>query len=296
MNKKAVVYGATGFVGNGLAGMLADEGFEITGVSRKGTGSVPGVSLWVTPGDVDLKGCDVVVNLSGAPIDQRWNEKNKKEFHQSRVGVTDDIVKRIAALPENERPRVLLNASAVGFYGGRGDERLDENSSRGTGYLADLCAEWEAAAEKAEPLGTRVVTMRTGVVLGKGGQAFEKLKLVFKLGIGGRLGDGKQWMPWIHVDDLRRAMLFCISNENIRGPVNGTAPDPERNADFTRKLAKALGRWVFLPVPGFALKLVLGDFASALLEGQKAFPEKLQKNGFDFRYRKLEAALEDLVA
>ena len=295
MAKKAMVYGATGFVGSGLAVMLVEEGFEVTGVSRKGTGNAKGVSSWVAPEDVDLAGCDLVVNLSGAPIDQRWNEKNKQAFHQSRIGVTEDIVKRIAALPEYERPQALLNASAVGIYGGRGDERLDESSSRGIGYLADLCAEWEAAAEKAAALGMRVVTMRIGVVLGNGGQAFEKLKLVFKMGIGGRLGDGRQWMPWIHIDDLRRAMLFCISNESIAGSVNGTAPDPERNADFTRKLAKALGRWVFLPVPGFALKLVLGDFASALLAGQKAVPEKLQKNGFDFRYGKLEAALDDLV-
>lgn len=295
MIKKAVVYGASGFIGSGLVRMLADEGFRVTGVSRKGSGDVVGIENWVKPEDVDLSGCDVVVNLSGAPIDQRWTEKNKRAFHESRIGVTEDIVKRIAALPEGERPSVLLNGSAVGIYGGRGDERLDEDSAPGTGYLADLCGEWEAAAEKAKPLGVRVITLRTGVVLGKGGQAFDKLLLVFKMGIGGRLGDGKQWMPWIHIEDLRRAMIFCLMNEGIAGPVNGTAPHPERNVDFTQKFAKAVGRWVFLPVPGFALKILLGEFATALLQGQKAFPESLQKNGFEFRYGELEAALENLV-
>ena len=148
---------------------------------------------------------------------------------------------------------------------------------------------------RAEALGVRVVMFRTGVVLGKGGQAFEKLAKIFKAGIGGRLGDGRQWMPWIHVDDLRSAMMFAILHENVHGPVNGTAPEPERNADFTRKLAKALGRPAFLPVPGFALKLVLGDFAGALLAGQRAIPRKLEQAGFRFRFCKLENALDDLA-
>jgi len=295
MGKRAVIYGASGFIGGGLAELLAVEGFEVTGVSRKGEGDVAGVSRWVKPGDVDLRSCDVVVNMAGAPIDQRWTEAKKKEFHESRVGVTKDIVRRISELPGGGRPGLLLNGSAVGIYGDRGDELLDERSSRGAGYLADLCAEWEKAALRAEEFGVRVVMFRTGVVLGKDGQAFEKLLKVFKAGIGGRLGDGTQWMPWIHVDDLRSAMVFSILNENIHGAVNGTAPEPERNADFTRKLAEALGRWVFLPVPGFALKLMLGDFAGALLAGQRAVPKQLEEAGFRFRFRKLEDALDDLT-
>lgn len=296
MGKHAVIYGASGFVGGGLAAMMAEEGYGVTGVSRKGAGDVAGVSKWVKPGEVDFKGCDVVVNLAGSPIDQRWTEARKMEFHESRVGVTDDIIAKISHLPEGERPAVLLNASAVGIYGDRGDERLKETSSRGAGYLADLCAAWEAAAEKAEPLGVRVVKLRIGVVLGKGGQAFEKLSKVFKLGIGGRLGDGRQWMPWIHVDDLRLAMLHCIGDGNIHGAVNCTAPEPERNADLTRKLAKAVGRREFLPVPGFALRLALGGFGGALLAGQRAFPARLGEAGFTFRFGKLEEALDDLTA
>lgn len=295
MEKTAVIYGASGFIGSGLAEMLAAEGYEVIGVSRKGEGDAEGVSRWVKPGDVDFGGSDVVVNLAGEPIDQRWTEAKKKQFHESRVGVTKDVVARISKLPEEARPKLLLNGSAVGIYGDRGDEILDENSSRGSGYLADLCSQWEAAAARAEELGVRVLMYRTGVVLGKGGQAYEKLAKVFKAGIGGRLGDGKQWMPWIHVDDLRSAMVFTILNENVHGPVNGTAPEPERNVDFTRKLAKALGRPALLPVPGFALKLVLGDFARALLAGQRAVPKKLEQAGFRFQFRKLEDALDDLT-
>jgi len=295
MGKKVVIYGATGFVGGGLASLLAKEGWEVTGVSRKGSGKVEGVVKWATPDAADFSGVEAVVNLAGEPIDQRWTESKKKSFHESRVGVTDEIVTKIAALPEGERPSVLLNASAVGFYGGRGDEVLNDEAMRGDGYLADLCVAWEDAATKAEAHGVRVVRVRIGVVIGEGGQAFEKLKMVFKAGIGGRLGDGRQWMPWIHVKDLRRAMAFCLSNPKISGAVNGSAPNPERNADLTRKMAKAVKRWVFLPVPGFALKIVLGGFGGALLVGQRAIPSKLLEGGFEFRFPQLEVALEDLL-
>lgn len=295
MSKKVVIYGATGFVGGGLATMLAKEGWEVIGVSRKGAGDVEGVVKWTRPQDADFSGVGAVVNLAGDPIDQRWTEERKKSFHESRVGVTGEIVAKIAAMPEDERPSVLLNATAVGFYGGRGDEVLDEDATRGEGYLADLCADWEQAAMKAEAFGVRVVRVRIGVVLGEGGQAFEKLKTVFKAGIGGRLGDGRQWMPWIHVQDLRLAMAFCLSNPAISGAVNGTAPNPERNADFTRKMAKAVKRWVFLPVPGFVLKMVLGGFGCALLVGQRALPKKLLDAGFEFRFPQLEEALEELL-
>lgn len=295
MGKKVVIYGATGFVGSGLATLLAGKGWEVTGVSRKGSGEVEGVTKWVTPDEADLSGCEAVVNLAGDPIDQRWTEERKKSFHASRVGVTDEIVRRISELSDERKPRVLLNASAVGYYGGRGDETLDEKASKGDGYLADLCAAWEEAAVEAEKFGVRVVRVRIGVVLGEGGQAFEKLKTVFKAGIGGRLGDGRQWMPWIHVDDLRRTMAFCLSEPEIEGAVNGTAPNPERNSDLTRKMAKAVKRWVFLPVPGFMLKVVLGGFGGALLVGQRAVPAKLLSAGFEFRFSELEDALEELI-
>jgi uncharacterized protein (TIGR01777 family) len=296
MGKRVVIYGVSGFIGGGLAGMLVKEGYEVIGVSRKGEGSVEGVSTWVRPDSVDLRGCFAVINLAGAPIDQRWTEAKKREFHVSRVGVTGDIVARIAALPKEERPAVLLNGSAVGFYGDGGDAVLPETAPAGDGYLAELCEAWEKAALPAEALGVRTVLFRIGVVLGKGGKAFEKLITIFKLGIGGRLGNGKQWMPWIHVDDLRAAMVFCLQERGISGAVNGTAPEPETNADLTRKLAKAVGRWEFLPVPGFALKLALGGFGGFLLASQRAVPTKLTEAGFHFRFPTLDDALRDLTA
>ena len=296
MGKQVVIYGASGFIGNGLAAMLVAEKYEVVGVSRKGEGSVKGVSRWVKPVEVDLRGCAAVINLAGAPIDQRWTEARKKEFHTSRVGVTEDIVKRIAALPQAERPELLLNGSAVGFYGDGGDAVLPDDAAIGEGYLAELCDAWEKAAHGAEALGVRTILLRTGVVLGKGGKAFEKLITVFKLGIGGRLGSGKQWMPWIHVDDLRAAMVFCLRERGISGTVNGTAPEPETNAALTRKLAKAVRKWEFLPVPGFALKLALGGFGGFLLASQRAVPAKLTEAGFRFRYPTLDDALRDLTA
>lgn len=294
MSKRVVIYGASGFVGKGLASMLSSEAWEVIGVSRKGTGDVDGVSKWTTPARADLAGCEAVVNLSGEPIDQRWTDANKRAFHESRIGVTNDIVKKISVLNEERRPKVLINASAVGYYGGRGDELLDEQASRGKGYAAELCGEWELAAIPAEALGVRVIRLRIGVVLGRGGKAFEKLQTVFKAGIGGRLGNGKQWTPWIHVDDLRRAIAFSLNQPELHGALNGTAPNPETNAELTRKFAKAVRRWVFFPVPGFVLKIVFGGFGGALLEGQRAIPKQLIDAGFEFRFGKLEDALEDL--
>lgn len=295
MGMKMVMYGASGFVGGGLAEILAKEGWEVIGVSRKGSGDMNGVVRWVKPAEVDFTGVSAVVNLAGEPIDQRWTEQKKQSFHESRVGVTEEIVAKIATLPESERPSALVNASAVGFYGGRGDEVLLDDAARGNGYLADLCVAWEEAAVKAGALGVRVVRVRIGVVLGTGGKAFEKLKMVFKAGLGGRLGSGQQWMPWIHVEDLQRAIAFCVNNQSIEGAVNGSAPNPERNVVLTQKMAKAVGRWVFLPVPGFVLKIVMGGFGSALLEGQRAVPEKLSKSGFEFKFARLESALDDLT-
>ncbi|HSP41281.1 MAG TPA: TIGR01777 family oxidoreductase, partial [Luteolibacter sp.] len=267
----------------------------ITGVSRSGRGDVPGVDRWQKPDSLDLSGHHAVINLAGERIDRRWTAENRRRIHDSRIGVTRRIVETIRALPENERPRVLVNTSAVGYYGDRGDEILTESAAPGSGYLAELCAEWEQAAMEAEALGLRVVRPRIGVVLGRGGPAFAKLATVFKTGLGGKLGSGRQWMPWIHLDDLRAALVHAVVSESLNGPANCTAPVPERNADFTRKFAKALHRPAILPVPGFALKLALGGFGGALLEGQRAIPAALEADGFRFRHPTLEAALEELL-
>ena len=188
-----------------------------------------------------------------------------------------------------------MNASAVGIYGDRGDEILNDTARPGAGYLADLCGDWEDAAHDAESLGVRVVCLRIGVVLGKSGPAFEKLRTVFKACIGGRLGSGMQWMPWIHVDDLRAAIVHTVLSEKLAGPINGTAPYPERNRDLTRKFAAALHRPAIFPSPAFVLRIVLGEFSSALLASQRAIPTALDADGFQFRYPTLETALADLV-
>ncbi len=295
MTRRAALVGVTGFIGRGLPAMLAEKGISSTGISRSGAGMVPAVDSWQSSAALDFYGHHAVINLAGEPIDQRWNEKSRRLFHESRVGLTQRVVAAIAKLPAGARPQVLVNASAVGIYGDRGDEILTEASGRGQGYLADLCHQWEQAAQAAESLGVRVVQLRIGVVLGKGGSAFEKLLSVFKLGIGGRLGSGQQWMPWIHLADLRAAIVHAVLTESLSGPVNGSAPQPLRNCDLTRQLAAALHRPAIFPVPGFALKLVLGEFSSALLAGQRVLPAALEAQGFHFRFPKLEDALADLV-
>lgn len=293
--QRAAIIGVTGFVGHGLPALLAEMGVATTGISRSGKGALPGIDRWQTPDTLDFSGHQAVINLAGEPIDRRWTEKNRRLFRESRVGLTNRVVAAIAKLPADARPKVLVNASAVGIYGDRGDEILTDTTRRGTGYLADLCHDWEHAAQDAESLGVRVIRLRTGIVLGKNGAAFEKLLAVFKLGIGGRLGSGKQWMPWIHLADHRAAILHTLFSENPSGPINLTAPHPERNRDFTRKLAAALHRPAILPSPAFALRLMLGEFSSALLASQRALPAALQADGFQFRFPTLEEALADLI-
>jgi uncharacterized protein (TIGR01777 family) len=293
--QRAAIVGVTGFVGRGLPALLAEKGVATTGISRAKTGSLAGVDRWQTPAALDLSGHQAVINLAGEPIDQRWTEKRRRSFHESRVGLTRRVVAAIRELPAGERPQVLVNASAVGIYGDRGDEILTELSAPGSGYLADLCGCWEEAALEAESLGVRVVRLRIGVVLGKDGSAFKKLVFVFKSGVGGKLGSGRQWMPWIHIHDLRTAVLHAVFSETLQGPVNGTAPHPERNVDLTRKLAAALHRPAIFTVPGFALKLLLGGFGGALLAGQRALPAALEADGFQFKFTHLESALADLT-
>jgi len=292
---RVAILGVTGFIGRGLPALLAGHGFACTGISRAGGGDLPGIDRWQSPAALDLSGHHAVINLAGEPIDRRWSAANRRRFHESRVGVTKRLVDHIRALPADSRPGVLVNTSAVGIYGDRGDDILTESAAAGEGYLAGLCREWEAAAIEAESSGLRVLRPRIGVVLGRGGAAFEKLQLVFKSGLGGRLGNGRQWMPWIHLDDLRAALVHAVTSDSLTGAANCTAPNPETNRDFTRKFAAAVHRPALLPVPGFALKLALGGFGGALLAGQRALPAALEADGFRFRFPTLESALADLL-
>lgn len=292
---RVAILGVTGFIGRGLPALFAEKGLAVTGISRSGGGSVPGIDRWQTPATLDLAGHRVVINLAGEPIAKRWTSENMRLFRDSRVGVTRHLVEAIGAAPAEARPKVLINASAVGIYGDRGDEALTESSTPGSGYLAELCRDWEAAAIAAEALGVRVVRLRTGIVLGRDGEAFRKLVTVFKTGLGGRLGSGRQWMPWIHIADHRAAIVHAVFSESLTGAINLSAPVAERNRDFTRKLAAALHHPAILPVPGFALRLALGGFGSALLAGQHALPAALEEDGFKFRFPTLESALADLL-
>jgi uncharacterized protein (TIGR01777 family) len=293
--KRAAIAGVTGLVGDGLAPLLVAQGYSVTGISRAGTGDVPGVSSWQKPDALDLSGHHAVINLAGEPVNQRWTEERKKRFRESRVNYTEKLVAAIGQLPHGDRPEVLVNASAVGYYGHRGDEFLTEAAEPGAGYLADLCRDWEDAAMKAEKFGVRVVKLRIGLVLGRKGGAYRQLRGIFRLGVGGRLGGGRQWMPWIHLEDLQRGIVHSVVSRSIHGAVNGTAPSPERNSDFTKKFAIAMDRPALLPVPGFALKAVFGEFAQALLDSSRAVPSALVADGFSFKFSSLEEALADLT-
>ena len=289
------ILGVTGFIGRGLPAEFGGQGMSCTGISRSGGGDVAGVERWQVPTELDFTGHHAVINLAGEPITRRWSAANRRIFHESRVGVTRQVVEAIRRLPVEARPKVLVNASAVGIYGDRGDQVLTEAAVAGRGFLADLCVAWEEAAIEAETLGVRVVRLRTGAVLGRDGPAFRTLWSMFKAGLGGRLGSGRQWLPWIHVEDMRAAIVHAVMSESLWGAVNCTAPAADRNRDFTRKLAAALHRPAILPVPQMILRLALGEFGAALLAGQHARPAALEADDFEFRFPTLESAFADLV-
>ncbi|MEI7908521.1 MAG: TIGR01777 family oxidoreductase [Verrucomicrobiota bacterium] len=294
--ERVAILGVTGFVGRGLPALLGARGLSVTGVSRSGSGPNAGIKHWQTPDFLDLAGHRAVINLAGESVAQRWSPAARLRLHASRIEVTHAVVAAIRRLPVADRPAVLVNASAVGYYGDGGEAVLGESAGPGSGYLADLCREWEAAAMEAESLGVRVVRLRLGVVLGRGGLAYERLRRVFRCGMGGRLGSGRQWMPWIHLDDVRAALVHAVVSDTLRGAVNATAPEPARNAEFTCQLAAALHRPALLPVPGFALKLALGGFGTSLLDSQRVLPEALVADGFRFKFPDLTSALGNLVA
>ena len=240
-----------------------------------------------------LAHCDAVVNLAGESIAAgRWTHRRKEALVASRVGVTERVVDALLAA---ERPRVLVSASATGFYGDRGDERLDEESGGGAGFLADLCRDWEAATTRAVEGGVRVVSLRMGVVLGREGGALAKLLRPFRAGLGGVLGSGRQFVSWIHLHDLVEVVAAALSDERFRGPLNAVAPQPVTNRELTGALGRALDRPTRLPVPRASLRLVLGEGASALFESQRVFPKRLLEVGFRFRFPMVDDALWDLL-
>ena len=239
-----------------------------------------------------LRGADVVVHLAGEPVAQRWTPEAKRRIRDSRVTGTRNLVQAMAHLPQ--KPAALICASAIGYYGSRGDEILTEASGAGSGFLPEVCVEWEKEACAAKALGMRVALVRTGVALDPHGGALGQMLTPFRFGAGGRLGDGKQWMSWIHLDDL--AALYCFAVEHpVSGAINGVAPQPVINSDFTKALAGALRRPAIIPVPGFALRMLFGEMAGVLLESQRVLPERAETERFRFRFPDVGEALADLL-
>lgn len=297
---RIVLSGATGFLGLHLVERLCAEGHSIALLARSPLTGLPAsveTYLWNPPRVQAplqaLEAADVVIHLAGATVNQRWTQQSKELLRSSRIDSTRSLVESLSTL--SQRPALLLSASATGFYGDRGDETLTESSGPGDGFLADLSVSWEKEATLARALGMKVQLLRTGVVLGLRGGALPSMLPVFRLGIGGRLGSGQQWMSWIHIEDWVGSVLKLLRDELPSGAYNLTAPEPCRNEEFTRLLGKVLDRPAFLPVPEFALNLLFGEMSTVILGSQRAIPEALLKSGYQFRYPALESGLRSLL-
>jgi uncharacterized protein (TIGR01777 family) len=299
---KVFITGGTGFLGSGLTEKLLEAGHSVTILTRssKNRSGRPGVSF--VQGNPQISGPwqsevnkhDCVINLAGASIFCRWTAENKKAIRDSRILTTRNLVNAITAQPDNKI--TLLNGSAVGYYGFRNGEALDESGTPGNDFLAQIVREWETEALRAEQSGARVVLCRIGVILGRDGGALSRMLAIFMWGLGSPLGSGTQWFSWVALDDLANIFLFLLDNEGMFGPVNCTAPYPVTNKEMTRALGKALHRPVFLPAaPSFLIKALMGEFSDVFLKGQKVIPAKLQQSGFCFCYPFIHQAFADLV-
>lgn len=293
---RIILTGSSGLIGSQLKTTLRAEGHEVIVLVRSHP-TAASERFW-KPSDFTLEqdaleGADAVIHLAGAGIaDERWSASRKRVLYRSRIDSTRLLVERMATL--EKKPQVFVCASAIGYYGDRGDELLTEDSARGDGFLADLCADWEAEARKAEDLGVRTVRMRTGVVLDAQGGALGQMLLPFKLGVGGKLGNGKQYMSWVSSDDVVAAYKLAVENVDIAGAINLTAPTPVTNREFTKTLGEVLGRPTILPVPRFGVRVLFGEMGETLLlEGSRVIPEALLEHGYEFRYTDLQACLHN---
>lgn len=294
-----LITGASGFVGRKLVHRLLSDGHSVDYLGRKRSATLDSRAAFHCwePGEPppmnSVPSVDAIVNLAGEPVAQRWTRDVKQRIYKSRVEGTRKLVSAMGEL--RHKPAVLVTASAVGYYGDRGDEVLTENSVPGEGFLAKVCVDWEREATRASEFGVRVVCIRIGIVLGRDGGALQQMLTPFKLGIGGRLGNGRQWMPWIHVDDLIKLFMHAAETPTIERPLNGSSPEPVTNAEFTRHVAHALHRPAIFPVPKFALKIAVGELADNLFASLRVMPEATRESGFEFTYTKLGAALQELV-
>ncbi len=296
---KLVVAGASGFIGSVLCARLLGTGHTLTLLTRSAPRDTStGTKRWLhwTPGmmgewESAVDGADGVINLAGEPIAaKRWTHNQKRRLRLSRIDTTNSLVRAI--IRTKQKPKFLLNASAVGYYGPRGDESISEEAEAGNDFLATVCREWEDEAKKAEKHGVRVIRLRTGIVLGRGGGALAKMIPPFKLLAGGPLGSGTQWMSWIHMEDEVGLIFHLIENPQASGAINATAPNPVTMKEFCQTLGIVMGRPSWAPVPAFALRLMLGEMAEMLLTGQRVVPAGAQKLGYQFRYPNLQEALQ----
>ena len=299
---KVLVTGATGFVGTRLVNELFKAGHEVNLLSRnaaqaKAKFSIPvNAFSWNTaelPPKEAFAGVEAVVNLAGEGIaNKRWSESQKKKIYDSRITGTTNLLKGLHNA--GVKPKVIVSATAIGFYGDRGNEILKEDAKKGSGFLADVCADWEKAASE-NATGIRLVNLRIGVVLGSNGGMLQKLLPLFKLALGGPVGNGKQWMSWVHVDDLVSLMLYSIANESVSGILNAVAPKPVTNGDFTKAMGQTLSRPAVLPAPAFGIKLAMGELSALVLDSQKVSSEKAEHLGFKFEYPTIDKALNEIV-
>ncbi len=293
------IIGVTGLIGKALAAELASRDHEVVGYSRSPEAAVQhvGEMRQINDGVADFSHLDALVNLAGFPVNCRWNDENRRKIRDSRIALTESVVRQLAAIEPAQRPRRFVVGTAVGIYGERGDEELPETAAPGIDdFLGEVVEEWERAAFDAAVIDMSVTCVRTGIVLGKDSEAFSQMRKVFALGLGGKLGSGEQWMPWVHLKDLAKLFAWALENADAPPILNGTAPSPERNVVFTRKLAKALNRPAFFAVPGFALELALGPFGKWLLKSSKVIPSASREAGFKFDFPDLDSALADLVS
>jgi hypothetical protein len=286
------ITGASGLIGRRLADIALQRGHEVVAFSRTPERSLPGCTMRVFSQDAppNFESCEAVVHLAGESVLGLWTAAKKQRIAQSRILGTRRVAEAIAAL--KNPPEVLVSGSAIGFYPDSGDLEILESTPSGTGFLAQTSVDWEAEARQSGV--SRLILLRTGLVLARSGGALPLMVRVFRLGLGGKLGSGQQWMSWIHLDDLCRLFLFCVENQSVSGPVNGTAPWPVRNSEFTRRLAAKLHRPAFLSVPAFALRW-LGEFSHELLDSKRVLPGVASAQGFPFRFPELPLALDHLL-
>jgi len=300
---KVFMTGGTGFVGTVLTKSLTQKGYKVTLLTRKirGERSVPrGATLLegdpakAGPWQGNVADHDVIINLAGASIFTRWTKREKRMIRETRILTTKNLVHALSDRRVDEI--TFISTSAVGYYGFHGDEELDETCETGSDFLASVAREWEAAALEAERPGVRVLLCRLGIVLGKNGGALGEIIPLFQKGLGSRLGDGQQWLSWIHEDDLARLYLFLMERRELSGPFNCTAPGAVRNKDLTKVMGEVLGQPLLMPaVPGFMVRLIKGEFGTVLLKGQKVLPKRLLEAGFRFHFPDLRGALKDII-